>query len=721
MTRNQTTPRNLLRVAFFLAALVAFTIAFLALTPIRQTPVSKALPRHGSAHRAGAPTDLIVPPLPLFLPVVTFDAGAHDARAIAVADLNHDGKLDVVIADESGVGVLLGNGDGTLKAPSTYNSGGTFGIDVKVADVNHDGKPDIVVLNQCGIDDGNCRFPTIGVLLGNGDGTFQPVVTYDPSPGASGPHTIALADLNGDGKLDIVVSNSILTGTEGGVAVLLGNGDGTFQPATSYGSGGYGANGMTVADLNGDGKADIIVINLCTQFCPAQLGEGSVAVLLGNGDGTFQPAVSYDPDSWDADAVVVADLNADGKPDALVMGCRGSDGQVGCNWSTVSVLLGNGDGTFQSAVPYYIYYGSNTSALAAADVNGDGKLDVVVTDAALLGNGDGTFQAAQSTGSNNVFGVALGDMNGDGLPDLLASDFCNADCSNAGVDVQLHVGTTATTTSLTSTPNPSVYGQATFTATVTSGSGTPTGTVILYDESYGGEVATGTLSGGTVTIPTFVQVGTEPIVAVYQGSLQHHPSISPVVEQVVTKATTTTSTASSVNPGIVDKPVVYTVSITSQYGGGAGGNVSCLDNGSALGAGRNERQFKKKYSAAGTHSIVCSYLGDADTYPSTAPTLTEIILDPTTTVLATSGSPSHVGQSVTFTATVTSKYGSIPNGDLVVFAAGANTLCSVPISAGTATCTTSFAKAKTYSIKAQYAGDSTFAESLGKVTQVVEP
>jgi len=751
VTRKHTSRSPLRRAPFSVMSIVMISIALVALTATAQMHESKAqdghasgqpvpgnasiadnsvsnVPRDGArahpvpAQGARSGNDLIVPSLPIFLPIVSYGAGASVVRALAVADLNHDGFLDVAVANENGVGVLLGNGDGTLQTGVTYDSGGIYAFDVKVADLNRDGKLDIVAVNECSHDDVNCRTPTVGVLLGNGDGTYQPVVAYDP--GGSGPGAIAVADVNGDGKPDLIVALcSGCNANPGAVAVLLGNGDGTFQPAVTYASGGDGTGGVTVADVDGDGKMDIMVVNLCTQYCPTGQAEGSVGLLLGNGDGTFRSAVTYDPNEYAPHAVVVADLNADGKQDLAVTGCRGSDGQVGCYWSTVSVLLGSGDGTFQPAAPYYIAYAGSTAALAVADLNEDGKLDLAVAGELLLGNGDGTFQVAQAAGYIGDFGVSLADMNRDGRPDLVAADLCVGSCSSSGVDVQLHVGDTVTSTSLTSTPNPAVYGQTTFTATVGSGSGTPTGTVIFYNESYGGEIGSATLAGGTAALSgAYAGVGTNPIVAVYQGSLKYHPSISTVLDQVVTKATTTTSVTASLNPVMVGKPVIYTVSVTSQYGGVAGGTITCLDNGSYLRpVKRHLSQFRAKYTTAGTHAIACTYSGDANTFGSTAPTLTELVLYQTTTALTTSGSPSHVGQPVTFTAVVTSTFGAIPNGELVKFSYGGKVLGTAPLSSGTAALTTSSLPKGTHIVLGKYQGDAAFKSSQGKITQVVIP
>src|SRR5580698_9664209 len=177
---------------------------------------------------------------------------------------------------------------------------------------------------------------------------FLPALTYS-SQGSFG-NSVAVGDLNGDGKPDLVVANGYNADANGGVAVLLGNGDGTFQAAVTYGSGGKGsfANSIAIADVNGDGKLDLVVADACNDsYCK----DGNwVAVLLGNGDGTFQKAVKYRSGgaAW---AVVVADVNGDGTPD-LVVGnvCSGTNSIRTCTeGGSVAVLLGTGNGEFMKA------------------------------------------------------------------------------------------------------------------------------------------------------------------------------------------------------------------------------------------------------------------------------------------------------------------------------------------------------------------------------------
>jgi hypothetical protein len=270
----------------------------------------------------------------LFLPAVTYPSGGQFAASVAAGDLNGDSKVDVVVvnANSNTVGVLLGNGDGTFQPVVTYGSGGRVPFSVAVADVNGDKKPDLLVVNSCAT---TCASGSVGVLLGNGDGTFQSAVTYDS--GGQRP-SVAVGDVNGDDKLDLLVGNYRSIG------VLLGNGDGTFQPAVTYGLGLTGfAYSLAVADFNGDGKLDLIVAVGCIDYPTCT--SGAVDLLQGNGDGTFQAAVTYSSGGCEATSearsVSVADLNGDGIPDVLV-------GNFSCG--AASVLLGNGDGTFQTAV-----------------------------------------------------------------------------------------------------------------------------------------------------------------------------------------------------------------------------------------------------------------------------------------------------------------------------------------------------------------------------------
>jgi FG-GAP-like repeat/Abnormal spindle-like microcephaly-assoc'd, ASPM-SPD-2-Hydin len=324
--------------------------------------------------------------------------------ALVTGDFNGDGKIDVAVTGASGVAVLLGNGDGTMRAPVVYPSTNSPSF-LAAADFNHDGKLDLVFAGSCG---NTCGF--VSVLLGNGDGTFQ--AGADVSAGGV-PSAFAVSDLNGDGVPDLAIANmafnSPTEGTGGIVSILLSNGDGTFKAAVNYPSGANIA-GIAIGDVTGDKLPDLIV----THFFGA-----TVAIQKGNGDGTFQPEQQLSTDTTLGSAYLqLLDLNKDGKLD-LVMSSVFNDG--------AAVLMGNGDGTFQTAVVYQT--GDQPYFFTTADVNGDGNTDLAVVDSygnyvtILLGNGDGTFSPRKDLLNNSSSGVTsavVGDFNGDGTPDIVA-------------------------------------------------------------------------------------------------------------------------------------------------------------------------------------------------------------------------------------------------------------------------------------------------------------
>ena len=491
-----------------------------------------------------------------FLTTLTFDSGAPCGNAVTVADVNGDGIPDAILAggcpDYNGQGlpgtisVQLGKGDGTFRPAVVYDSGGVQALSVQVADVNGDGKLDVLVANEC--DNDACFNSVVGLLLGNGDGTFQPAIAIDYSVAvcqAGWPASLAVADVNGDGKPDLVVGYSRC------VAILLGSGGGTFQPPVTYFSSSV-VDAVAVSDVNHDGKLDLAVAYECSDGLCA---DGGVGVLLGNGDGTFQTASIYDSNGYIATSVQVADVNGDGNPDILALNAAQS---LHSNLTgSVGVLLGNGDGTFQPAGAYNSG-DPYPSSLAVGDINGDGKPDLAIAHCSaafnhgaacpgtigvvgvLLGNGDGTFQATHKSPSGGVAAnaIAIADMNGDRKPDLVVANRLGEGDGDGtlGVLLQYNVRLHTTAVSLSSSVNPSHQGQpVTFTAVVSSAQGmVPDGEVVtFFDGEF--EISTGTTASGVVSFTTATLAAKKHVIrATYFGDAKFKPSTK-TLKQIVSK------------------------------------------------------------------------------------------------------------------------------------------------------------------------------------------
>jgi hypothetical protein len=647
------------------------------------------------------------------------DNFSSDGPNLASGDLNNDGKLDLVVSNNNVISTWIGNGDGTFTAGTNYATindtgyvtvtdldgdgnvdiytglanGGSYSADFSnptlayalmgngdgtfqgaptiigsytsnnLGDVNGDGLPDIIT-NATG--QSNTPGPTFTVQLGTTKGAFNPVSTITApasftlngktitGANTTSPSTFAVADVNGDGKADLVFmdngintttgaqsplpvyfvalshgdgtfatpvpyafpqvapagdyddaltlgnlqiggftgsghndlvftffdeygGNAGIIGFIGGLVVLPGNGDGTFKApiVTTTSSSATAPSSpiqpqiVSTTDINGDGKADLFVIN----FTGVSQGNATteLQLFLSNGDGTFKPpttittAANPDTNSYPYSPFVLADFNKDGKLDLACLG------ETTAGQAQLAISLGNGDGTF--AAPTILNLGGGDairdSGIGAADFNGDGNVDIALLDAEDIsgiyyGNGDGTFTSVPSNGNSypkdliNLFagGVTVAaDFNHDGKPDLLVNNVILLNIYGSAPSTTPLASTTTALTSSAATIT--AGGSVTFTATITGASGstgTPTGTVTFLDGTT--TLGTGTLSASGVATysTTTLSTGAHSITAQYGGDSNFAASTSAAVtvtvQAVPASFTVSASPASlSITPG----------------------------------------------------------------------------------------------------------------------------------------------------------------------------
>jgi FG-GAP-like repeat/Bacterial Ig-like domain (group 3)/FG-GAP repeat len=487
----------------------------------------------------------------LVFPAIASYAVAGDLQrfvALLNGDTNGDGKRDVLVVMQNGVQVLKGTSGGYLSAPNASEMG-TYSLDLKSTNFNPiAGTASDVMLRGLNVSvHGDLQteelyvawgLPGPNLLLGNVTGIYQ-----DESGASLGP--LGIGDFDHNSTQDLLIAKG----------VFLNNGNGTFTgpgPAPSN----IGTSKHTIADrdtavgdLNKDGFADLVTV-----------GETELTVALNKGDGTFKPAVNHSLGGTDGNAVVLKDINGDGKLDAITAN-YGS--------SSVSVFLGKGDGTFQPVKEYTVT--SHPLDIAIGDFNGDGKLDIAAASATkitlLLNNGLGGFTTGTTfTAGTQVAGIVAASLRGNGLADLMVVDslqrslrlFYNNGGATFGSAVVFPLGAIPTSLTLTDvngdgasdvavamsnssaiplflnhggtdleesmgplTPNGSTFAISLKVTQGVKGDPTPTGTVTFKDGTK--VLETVALSGGTAKITTTLAKGTHVINSMYNGSSLFNP------------------------------------------------------------------------------------------------------------------------------------------------------------------------------------------------------
>lgn len=658
----------------------------------------------------------------------TFTAGggsaidAPEVTALATGDFNKDGIADVagIGPFTNGVVDYMGNGTTLLTGPVYYGSSVTPTA-IIIVDINGDKKLDLVVVNTVGDVAGGVGSVTI--ILGVGNGFFQGARAFPVGLGTCATNcttpSVATADFNGDGFLDLVAANQ----QDNVFDLLLGNGDSTFQAHIDFPVTGSVPGSVTVADFNKDGKMDVAVANQCTPNMLCDASAGSVDVFLGNGNGTFQNAADVG-DGENPVWITNADFNKDGNLD-LAVSAAGD--------CTIKVLLGNGNGTFDTPLSAPLP-GCGNGMFVAADFNNDGKLDLAVIEsnafAVLLGNGDGTFQPGGSISATGAEGLVAADFNKDGNLDVAVAVGQGADVFLGNGDGTFQGASLYPTDALADSvvtddfngdgfPDLAIAASPAVDVLLGKGDGT-FNAYISY--AAGGSSYTG--SGQPLVTSDFNRDGSKDILVAYQQT-GIYTNVFEIFNNTGGNRLTLTSKP---NPSSFGQSVTLsaTVTATGTISGRPSptGTINFLDGTTVLTTvtlNNGKATFSTATLGVGSHSITAVYSGDSFYNPNTSSVVKQTVNKASTTTAVTSSqNPSTFGQPVTFTATAASSTTGIPTG-MVNFKDGGKAIGSGTLnSSGQASFTTSSLTRGSHSITAVYRGDANFKTSTSPVlTQTV--
>jgi hypothetical protein len=660
-------------------------------------------------------------------------------------------------------------GPGVNSFLSGYPSGMTFG------DFSVTGNLDLAVVSQ--------QPGMLSILNGYSNGYFIPGPSY---PARNSPSGIIAADFTGSGQLDLAITNS----SDNTLTIFMANGPGSFRLGSTISLPDLYPTGLVAADFNGDGKIDLAVVNSCgtgNGGCFPQAGpiqaQGTVSILLGNGDGTFTltpaslttrlfartgpraiAAADFDRDGF-IDLVVANESdheltvfmgNGDGtfipafnspitgtSPSGLVLGDFNGDGNIdiavtNSNDNTVSILLNQNcpsipgrNCTFAPGPAPPIAVGNHPTAIAAGDMNEDGFLDLVVansmsnTVSVLLGDGTGNFAPVVSQFSppfstgQYPMAVVLGDFNHDGRLDIATA--------NAYGSYSVFTQATVAPVVLSSSSSSSVYGQTvSFTAAVSAPPAHPlaTGSVTFFDGST--QIGVAPLNSGQAFLQfAGLTVGApHKITAVYPGDSNYALTTSNAVSQTVTQAQTTTTLTSNLNTAPYGQAVTLSATILPQISGTATGMVNFFDQSSSTTIGstsvvNNVAQLTLSNLPPGAHVITAIYQGDSNFTGSNSPTYTENITQATTTI-AVSVSPNQPQFAQNITFTATVQSAAANTATgVVAFYEGSTLLGTGNVANDLATFSTATLVLGPHTISAQYSGDNNFLNSSSTVSVTV--